>query len=157
MSICDVVIHLTRRLLIWSALSVLISAPTYFSANPFLRGLGIQFFAWGVINGAIAVFGARASAKKKLNIQETERGEVEANEARWLGRILWVNTGLDVLYILGGLWLMLTWGVNSPLWQGHGIGIIIQGGFLFLFDLYHAIFLQKILAKQKYRSTYHCI
>lgn len=150
MTIWDFANRLTRRLLIWSALSVLISAPTYFSANPFLRGLGIQFFAWGVINGAIAVFGARASAKKKLNLQESESAEAEAKETRWLNRILWINTGLDVLYILGGLWLMLTWGVNSPLWQGHGIGIIIQGGFLFLFDLYHAIFLQKILAKQKY-------
>ena len=144
MNIWNFAKRLTRRLLIWSALSGLVSVLTFFSDNPFLRGLGIQFFAWGVIDGAIAVFGARASAKKKLNVQGLGSAEFEAKEALWLSRILWVNTGLDVLYILGGIWLMQTWGANSPLWQGHGVGIIIQGGFLFLFDLYHAIFIQRI-------------
>ncbi|HKJ38309.1 MAG TPA: hypothetical protein VJ972_06010 [Anaerolineales bacterium] len=145
MNIWDFSNKLARRLLVWSALSVIVSTLTYFSAVPFLRGLGIQFFAWGVIDGAIAVFGARASAKKKRNVQETERAESEANDARWLSRILWINTGLDVLYILGGLWLMQTWGANNPIWQGHGVGIIVQGGFLFLFDFYHAGMLRKAL------------
>jgi len=144
MNIWDFSTRLTRRLLVWSALSVIVSALMYFSADLFLRGLGIQFFAWGIIDGAIAVFGARASAKKKLNIQETERAESEANEARWLSRILWINTGLDVLYILGGLWFMQTWGVNNPLWQGHGVGIVIQGSFLLFFDFFHSLAIRNI-------------
>jgi len=136
--------QLTRRLIIWSALSVLVSALTTFSTNPFLRGLGIQFFAWGVIDGAIAIFGARASAKKQAKIQESERVETELKEAQSLSRILWINTGLDVFYILGGVWLMQTWGVESLLWKGHGAGIIIQGGFLFFFDFFHAVSIRNI-------------
>ena len=135
---------LTHRLCIWSALSVFISAGTAFSSIPLLRGLGIQFFAWGVIDGAIAFFGVRASAKKKLKVQESGSVESEAKESRWLERILWINTGLDVLYVLGGIWLMQTWGAESLLWKGHGVGIIIQGGFLFFFDFFHAFTLQNL-------------
>ena len=135
---------LTHRLCIWSALSVFISAGTAFSSIPLLRGLGIQFFAWGVIDGAIAFFGVRASAKKKLKVQDSGSVESEAKESRWLERILWINTGLDVLYVLGGIWLMQTWGAESLLWKGHGVGIIIQGGFLFFFDFFHAFTLQNL-------------
>jgi hypothetical protein len=144
MNIWDFSTRLTRRLFVWSVLSVLISALTFLSADPFLRGLSIQFFAWGVIDGVIALFGARASAKKQASIQEAGRSEVETKEARWLSRILWINIGLDVFYVLGGFWLMQTWGADSPLWRGHGVGIVIQGGFLFFFDLFHAFSLRNL-------------
>ena len=136
--------QLTRRLLTWSMLSVLVSAATIFSPNPFLRGLGIQFFAWGAIDGSIAIFGTRASAKKQAKKQESERVEIDSKEAQWLSRILWINTGLDVFYVLGGVWLMQTWGAESSLWKGHGVGIAIQGGFLFFFDFFHVVSLRNI-------------
>ena len=144
MSIRDFSTSLTRRLLVWSALSALVSAGTAFSSNPFLRGLGVQFFAWGVIDGAIAFFGERASAKRKFKAQESGSAENEAKEYHWLERILWINTGLDVLYVIGGAWLIQTWGANSLLWEGHGVGIIIQGGFLFFFDFFHALSLRNL-------------
>jgi len=125
MTIWDFSKRLTRRLLIWSALSVLFSVLTFFSADLFLRGLCIQFFAWGVIDGAIAIFGEKFSAKKKLKMQDSASTENEAKESRWLSHVLWVNTGLDVLYILGGVWLMGAWGAESLLWKGHGAGVVI--------------------------------
>ena len=142
MNIWDFQTRLTNRLLVWSALSVAFSALTIFSTSPFLRGLGIQFFVWGVIDSAIAFFGARASAKKRLKMQGQASAESEAKESRWLENILWVNTGLDVLYILGGVWLIKTWGADDLLWRGHGLGVVIQGGFLFVFDFYHAFLLR---------------
>jgi hypothetical protein len=144
MNIWDFSIRLTRCLLVWSALSVLVSILTVFSSNPFLRGLAIQFLAWGLVDGAIAIYGMRRSTKKQANIQEVDRVEIESKEARWLSRVLWINTGLDVLYVLGGLWLMQTWGTDNPLWKGHGVGVVIQGGFLFFFDLYHAFSLRNL-------------
>jgi hypothetical protein len=138
MSIWGFVTRLTRRLLVWSAWSILVSALAAFSVNPFLRGLAIQFFAWGAIDGAIALFGAHASARRQAKIQQSERAEVETRETRWLSRVLWINTGLDVFYILGGLWLLQARGADSLLWRGHGAGIMLQGAFLFLFDFYHA-------------------
>ena len=98
MNIWDFQTRLTKRLLAWSALCVAFSVLTVFSASPFLRGLGIQSLAWGAIDAAIAFFGANASAKKRLKMRGQASAGSEANESRWLEYILWVNTGLDVLY-----------------------------------------------------------
>jgi hypothetical protein len=144
MNIWDFQTRLTRRLLIWAIVSMVVSVPLFSSAYPLLRGLAIQFIAWGAVDAAIAVFGAQVSAKKQAKIQDPERPEIESKEARWLERVLWINTGLDVLYILGGFWLIQSWGAESLLWRGHGLGIVIQGGFLFFFDLYFANYLRKI-------------
>jgi hypothetical protein len=144
MTIWDFQIRLTRRLLTWSAFSMVFAALTFFSANPLLRGLAIQFFVWGAVDGVIAVYGARLSARKQARVQAAELGEKEAQESRWLARVLWVNTGLDVLYVLGGVWLMQSWGAESPLWRGHGLGVVIQGGFLFFFDAFHAFVLRNL-------------
>lgn len=109
---------LTRRLLIWAVGSMVASLPMFFTADPLWRGVGIQFLVWGAVDAGIAVFGARMSAKKQAGIQESQRAESEGKEARWLERVLWINTCLDVLYILGGVWLARTWGAESPLWRG---------------------------------------
>jgi hypothetical protein len=142
MTIWDFQIRLTRRLLIWSVLSVALSTLTFFFANQLLRGVAIQFFAWGMIDAGIALFGAYASAKKQTKLQSDEPAETK--EANWLERVLWINTALDVLYILGGIWLMQTKGAESLLWRGHGLGVVIQGGFLFFFDFYHAFSVRKL-------------
>jgi len=144
MSIWEFSTRLTHRLLVWSVLSLLVAALMLFSSNPFLRGLGIQFLVWGVIDAAIAYFGAKASEKKRTRLGKPDSIEAEAKESRWLERILLVNTGLDILYVLGGVWLMQTWGADSLMWKGHGAGIIIQGGFLFFFDFFHAFALQNL-------------
>jgi hypothetical protein len=44
-----------------------------------------------------------------------------------------INVGLDVLYVLGGWWLVRRAGTNEAR-QGAGIGIIIQGAFLLIYD-----------------------
>ena len=81
-------------------------------------------------------------SKEETRNRGLRPGEKEAHESRRLERVLWGNTALDVLYVLGGVWLMQGWGAESPLWRGHGLGVVIQGGFLFFFDLYHAITLR---------------
>ena len=50
-------------------------------------------------------------------------------------RIFWINTGLDVVYVLGGYALMQRANnVNDPQMLGWGQSIMLQGGFLFGFD-----------------------
>ena len=146
MNIWDFQTRLTRRLLVWSVFSVVFSTLTFFSVNSLLRGLAIQFCMWGIIDAGIAIFGAQISVKKRLKVQETDLAESETKEIHWLERVLWINTALDVLYILGGLWLMQTKGAESPLWRGHGLGVVIQGGFLFFFDFFHAFSIRNIRA-----------
>jgi hypothetical protein len=64
---------------------------------------------------------------------------VQAAEKRKLGRILWVNAGLDVFYVLGGASAARTRGADDEHWRGRGVGIMAQGGFLFFFDLVNAL------------------
>jgi hypothetical protein len=128
---------LSRRLLLWSALSIAAGVLLVsFGESPFWRGFGLQALIWGGIDAAIALFGQRSSRKRRA---EGPHGpEALGSEARKLRRLLWINTGLDVLYVAGGVVLPRR---RAPqrFAAGSGWGIIVQGGFLFVFDLLHAI------------------
>jgi carboxylesterase len=115
-----------RRLMAWSLLSVIIGVTLGIFGDSFWRAFGIQCLVWGAIDGVIAGFGLRSAAK---------RARPPEVEARNLRRLLWVNTGLDGLYIAAGLWLIVALGDE---WRGHGWGIILQGAFLLIFDAVHA-------------------
>ncbi|MBN2006671.1 MAG: hypothetical protein JXA21_25180 [Anaerolineae bacterium] len=60
-----------------------------------------------------------------------------------MARLLWINTGLDVIYVTVGL--ILAYGGPSketnpaPRRRGSGWGVVLQGAALFLFDLMHAL------------------
>ncbi len=128
---------LTRRLLLWSAVSVAAGALLLLFGDPFWRGFGLQAVAWGIIDAGIAIFGERSSARRRRR-EGSDRG-VLAREARNLRRLLWINTGLDVLYVAGGLALAFTLGAADAFARGNGWGIVLQGGFLFFLDLFHAL------------------
>lgn len=120
---------LTNRLLIWSILSLLSGLYLWFATNEFGRGFGIQAAAWGAVDAAIAFFGARSAVRRKSTADPKK-------EALFIRKVLLVNTGLDILYVIGGIFFS-TW--ESLFWQGTGWGIVLQGAFLFFFDLFHAI------------------
>ncbi len=128
---------LSRRLLLWSALSIIAGALLVaFDASAWWRGFGVQALAWGAIDAVIALFGQLSARKRRAaSPGGPERFE---REARNLRRILWINTGLDVLYVAGGLILVFTLGAQNPFLAGTGWGVIVQGAFLFIFDLLHA-------------------
>lgn len=133
---------LSRRLLTWSAASVLVGVLLAVSADAFLRGFGIQALAWGAIDGLLALAGRRGALKKAGRPGAGEPGP-QAVEARKLARLLWLNTGLDVLYVAAGATLVGTLGTGDGLLAGTGWGIAVQGAFLFGFDLLHALRLPK--------------
>lgn len=129
---------LSRRLTNWAILSIVIGIAFLF-ANDFLRGIGIQFMAWGAIDWIIAVLGTVATKRRKARLTPDELPDASLKEGSKLKRILLINTGLDVLYVAAGIALIVTLGADNPEWRGHGWGVIVQGGFLFFFDLYHAL------------------
>jgi hypothetical protein len=134
--IWDFQLALTRRLWLWSALSVAAGIALVLAGDAFWRGFGLQAMVWGVIDAAIAWLGATSARRRRA----AAPGGTEAAraEARKLRRLLWINTGLDVLYVAGGLILVATLGAQDPFAAGNGWGIALQGGFLFVFDLLHA-------------------
>lgn len=132
---------LTRRLLAWSLFSILAGLAMQVG-RAMARATGIQFIGWGAIDAAIALFGQRQSQNRYAQ-PDADSVAVIAAETSKLRRLLWLNTALDVLYMAGGLVLIVRRGADDMRWRGHGLGILIQGGFLFLFDLFHALPLRK--------------
>lgn len=127
--------NVSLRLLLWSVLSMAGGALLWRWGSPFARGFGGQAVGWGAVDGLIAGIG--------LCGQRSSRDESPAGgpdgAARTVRRLLWFNALLDAGYIAGGLWLARTKGRASPGWRGQGWGIVVQGAFLGLFDLYHAL------------------
>jgi esterase/lipase len=126
---------ISRRLLLWSFISV-VAGLLVFGRGDFWRGFAIQAFVWAGVDALIALFGLRSSLPKLFQPVDLTAAEKETKKLR---KILWINTGLDVLYITGGSLLYVLQGAENPFLAGTAAGIIIQGGFLFLFDLWHAL------------------
>ncbi len=135
MSIWELQGRISRQLLVWSALSIVVGAALLF-ATPFWRGVGVQALVWGAIDAAIAGFG-RVTLRRKLRRPDAGLPEVRLKEARNLRRLLLINAGLDVLYIVAGGVVLFTFATEFA--RGNGVGIIVQGGFLLLFDTFYAL------------------
>jgi hypothetical protein len=125
----------SQRLLIWSGIST-VSGIVMSLFGKFGRGIGSQFIGWAVVNAAIAVGGAFFTEQRKLQMATPEAPKEQIKEAGNLQRLLWINAGLDVLYMLGG-WLTMR--SDKAYRRGMGLGIILQGLFLFVFDIFHAL------------------
>jgi len=90
---------------------------------------------WGAVNLALAGFGYYGAVSTDPgsfglyeSMQETQRFQ----------KILLFNAGLDVGYVMGGLYLLergMHQEKNSDRLKGFGRSIILQGAFLFAFDL----------------------
>ena len=87
--------------------------------------------AWNVVNLGLAgasLIGGRHPGR-------FEHPEV-LRQAYQLERTLLFNTGLDVAYMVAG-WALIERGLrrDQPMLQGFGDALLVQGGFLFGFDL----------------------
>ena len=138
---------LSVNLLAWSGFSIASGGWLLRNDQPFWRGIGLHFVAWGVIDALIALFGLVSTNRKSRQAASGERGgdEIVAVDQKRLYRLLLINTWLDILYFMGGGWLYLHKGAKDESWRGQGIGVILQSGFLFFFDLWHALKLGRSL------------
>jgi hypothetical protein len=127
---------LGRRLLQWSLSSLALGA-FLMLGHPFWRGVGAQFVGWAMFDGLIAYVGGER-ARTHATAESAADPERVRQERRNLRALLWLNAALDLLYVRGGLWLALR-RQSSIFTRGMGVGIVIQGGFLFLFDFIHAL------------------
>ena len=93
--------------------------------SPLPWHFAIQTAAWGAVDLAIALLGARGLALR------------DHDAATRLDRILWLNLGLDAGYVGVGVTLALcAWLLGRRLGGvGAGIGVAVQGTALFVLDL----------------------
>jgi 4-amino-4-deoxy-L-arabinose transferase-like glycosyltransferase len=127
---------LSRRLLAWAGLSIVLGL-VFSLGNKFWRGVGSQFLGWGVTNALIALFGQAAARQRVANLENPGLADVQAQEAEKLSRLLWINAGLDVLYMLGGRSLGRRDKGDGRM-KGMGLGVVLQALFLLAFDVFHA-------------------
>ncbi len=139
MTIWPLQARISRHLLFWSALSITGGALLLF-ATPFWRGVGLQALVWGTVDAAIALFGL-LSLRRKQRRPDANELETLGRKARNLRRLLLINAGLDVLYIVVGIAVLDSFTTDFA--RGNGVGIIVQGGFLLLFDAFYAYQVQR--------------
>lgn len=126
-----------RQLLWWSALSVGVGLALLVPEHAFVRGFGLQAIVWGLVDAAIAWIGSRKTRSRRAGLADPNEPVVVAGEARKLRNLLLFNAVLDVLYILGGGWW--TQKAETEFGLGNAWGVIVQGAFLFVFDLAHGL------------------
>jgi len=108
--------------------------------------------AWNVFNLSISTLGYLNTRKEEPGL--TAMGVLEKQLK--LEKSLLFNAGLDISYIFGGLW-MLERARNYEdkkefdRFRGIGRSIIMQGGFLFLFDL--SFYLIETSSSSKLKET----
>ncbi|PSL49935.1 hypothetical protein CLV51_1011275 [Chitinophaga niastensis] len=91
---------------------------------------------WNVVNLGIATAGYLGNRKLNPSSYNMQGSIKEQNK---IDKIYLVNGALDVAYILGGLYAR-EYGKNQTgkeqdRWKGYGSSIILQGGFLLLYDV----------------------
>jgi len=126
----------SRRLMQWSIVSMGLGVLMRFGGQ-FWKSVGNQFIAWGAIDAGIALGGQIATRNRVDRLENPGLVAVKQRESRNLGRLLWFNAALDMLYIFWGIiWMSRDNGDGRA--RGSGFGVVLQGLFLLLFDVQHA-------------------
>ncbi|MEM6806142.1 MAG: hypothetical protein AAF696_32390 [Bacteroidota bacterium] len=97
---------------------------------------------WNLVNLGIAgaaLYGNMKSDPAALGLYESLK------EQKNLEKILWFNVALNTSYMVGGAWLKerAKNATNNPdRLRGYGNSLILQGAFLFVFDIGHVLIQQ---------------
>lgn len=114
-------------LLGWGAVNMASGLALYATDH---RDFGVMNASWGAINAGIALLAMRDASQTGSVPSHAEM----LREEQQFNRIVALNTGLDVGYMIAGLWMM-TEGRDSMVRQ-YGTSILVQGAFLFAYDLW---------------------
>ncbi|MDB4907003.1 MAG: hypothetical protein JWO05_1787 [Gemmatimonadetes bacterium] len=130
----DALLHAERlhllRLTVWGVACVVVGTSLFAMLavrrlhSPLLRHFAMQSAAWGAIDLAIATW-----SRSQLQLRDLA-------SATQLDRLLWLNAGLDVGYVIAGVTLACTgWILGKRLGAvGAGLGVTVQGVALLVLD-----------------------
>lgn len=128
-------------LLAWGTLNLLAGGIlSLFTRDKFWRQFWLQCLAWGGVNSLLAGF-TRHSYKAKLTRLAVDKPPPDSEslnkEVRFIYLIIFVNVFLDAGYVVTGEWLRRKGqAAGKPGRSGMGLGIIVQGLYIFLFDVF---------------------
>ena len=136
-------------LAVFAGISIVVGAALFAvdgRTRPFWNGVAWQFVTWGAID---AIFAATGIIQAYRVTGKPPCPQAEADEflaAEKLLRTLHFNQKLNWLWVGTGI-ALLVWAAaaHSAALAGHGVGVIVQGGFLFVFDLIYAARFERLL------------
>jgi hypothetical protein len=88
---------------------------------------------WNIVNGGLVALSVLQANKQLQHLPDNW----EANRAlqKKVEKLFLINSGLDLVYIGTGAYLLnRSTSTSSEMLKGYGQSLILQGGFLFLFD-----------------------
>jgi hypothetical protein len=118
----------------WAVGNMAVGAVGYYNSSGSTKYFHQMNFFWNTVNLAIAGFGYYGSLEGNglgLSLAES------IQEQNSLEKILLFNAGLDIGYMATGLYLRersFNSTKNQEMFKGYGESLILQGGFLLLFD-----------------------
>ncbi len=88
---------------------------------------------WNLVNLGIAGVGYYGSLGDAAGLNWVQT----MDEQYGLEKTLLLNVGLDAAYMAGGAWMIerSKTAENGPRWKGFGRSLVLQGAFLFVFDI----------------------
>lgn len=117
----------------WATLNILTGTGGYFLSEHDTKYFHQMNAGWNLVNIGIAGFALYGISQTDItSLSYTQ----SLGELQNLDKMLLFNAGLDVGYMAAGAWLWER-GIrkNSERQVGYGKSLILQGGFLFTFDL----------------------
>lgn len=117
----------------WAVANMAVSAFSLRSGNTTARYYNEMNIIWNGFNLGLAGLGYLNASQK--NSGNNNLAEILKHQNR-TEKIFLLNTGLDVAYIAGGAYLKERAGRNTDPSKltGYGNAVMVNGGFLFLFD-----------------------
>lgn len=91
--------------------------------------------AWNLVNAGIVAYALFDMGRQDISSWSDEEMWQKHRRSE---NIYLINAGLDILYMAGGVWMLHAASSNHKhreLLKGYGQSVIMQGAFLFLFDL----------------------
>jgi hypothetical protein len=120
----------------WALTNIAVSTPFYFRTEDETRAFHEMNVAWNMVNLGIATAGflGTSGPANEPTLDEA------LQQQRRLESALLLNIGLDLAYMAAG-WALLERGArpveHADRWTGYGQSLLLQGGFLLVFDLFY--------------------
>lgn len=117
----------------WSVLNMAWSISQLNSPDPLKQSYHQMNLGWNAVNLAIAGFGLYNALYPDVDLNTW----ASIDEQAAIKRIFAVNAALDIAYIAGGFYLReyARRASNFDRYEGFGRAVIVNGGFLFAFDV----------------------
>ncbi len=119
----------------WAAANIAVGAIGMSRSKGENRAFHQMNLGWGAINLGLAASGIWTASQADPAALDAWTAYEALQRTQ---KLFLFNAGLDVGYVMAGVWMQeraKTAATNAERWRGFGKSIIIQGAFLFAFDL----------------------